>query len=141
MNTKEKVKEIDDKVQTLLLEKAALQQEVDEELIKSLEWLKNKHLRLQISPISAAGIPQYELIVSGDNYPYAIDNITVFGDDNFYEYNVMYRCSLGSARFTSSSAETMANFISKIKCASIYYSEGHLKVLLAAERVNLKKTT
>jgi len=118
-----------------LLNKERLQ---EEEKLKDLKWTKDYTARLEINPLSSAGLPKYTIMIYGKP-PCAMPAICVMGEHKLYEYNIMYATRFGygdDSSFYTSCPDMLIKFLNSVKFKKLEYNEEHLRVLKAAEHIS-----
>ncbi len=111
-----------------------------EDYIKSLEWTKDCHARLETNNIIAAGLPSYKILIYGKSpMPHSIyQSINVMGDSKHYQENVMYGrdYSHDSFCFYTNSYEILIKFMKKVKFRSFEYDKKLLEILETARQIS-----
>lgn len=136
------LKEINAELQRLEQLRRELLQKENEEAenhIKSLVWTQTSKARLEISPLLAAGIPKYKIIVYGPDVPKKmLDRVTVMGTSSLYEYNMLFSSGdfwENEAYFSTSSKEILLAFLKEVKFASLEYDKEMFSVLETAKNI------
>lgn len=111
-----------------------------EDYIKSLEWTKDCHARLETNNIIAAGLPYYKILIYGKPpIPNKIfQSVNVMGNSKHYQENIMYGRDFSHDYFCfyTNSHERLIEFIKKVKFASFEYDRKLLQILETAKQIS-----
>ena len=132
------VAEINSEIERLKEERARLlnQNKFESEAeVQSLRWTKECYARLEINSLVSAGIPAYTITISGRTVPHTVQAITIMGESNLYEENMMYGKSFSSDyySFFTSSEKMLLEFLERVEFDKFDFNERHLRVLLEAK--------
>jgi len=126
------LKEIDEQMSKLQLERSKLLDEEKMKIISSLEWTRSVHAKLEISPFNAAGLPKFEIFLYGKDLPYYSGCLTVMGDSSIYENNMLYSYSSFNRDFPSfytSSDKMLFRFLELVTFKSFEYDTNTENIL------------